>query len=156
VSDVRRASSRTLGFALAAILAGCARVPEHYELPQLEVHQSDFAATLAVYTGTGVVGGNRVEILLNGDEIFPSTLAVVRGARRNINFAQSFYENGPPATELAEAFAERCRTGVEVTCGPAQLVGIHWGTFALGREPYDEPPRRDRRPPTVFPAIGVI
>lgn len=23
-----------------------------------------------------------------------------------------------------------------------QLVGIHWGTFALGREPYDEPPQR--------------
>jgi L-ascorbate metabolism protein UlaG (beta-lactamase superfamily) len=22
------------------------------------------------------------------------------------------------------------------------LVGIHWGTFALGREPYDEPPQR--------------
>jgi L-ascorbate metabolism protein UlaG (beta-lactamase superfamily) len=23
-----------------------------------------------------------------------------------------------------------------------RLVGIHWGTFALGREPYDEPPQR--------------
>jgi len=24
----------------------------------------------------------------------------------------------------------------------ARFVAIHWGTFALGREPYDEPPRR--------------
>jgi len=24
----------------------------------------------------------------------------------------------------------------------AQFVGIHWGTFALAREPYDEPPKR--------------
>jgi L-ascorbate metabolism protein UlaG (beta-lactamase superfamily) len=24
----------------------------------------------------------------------------------------------------------------------SKLLGIHWGTFALGREPYDEPPRR--------------
>jgi cardiolipin synthase len=96
------------------LAVGCARVPEHYELPELEVNKSEFAATLAAYTGTGVVGGNRVEILLNGDQIFPATLAVVRAARRNINFAQYFYEGGPPAIELAEAFAERCSAGVKV------------------------------------------
>ncbi len=26
--------------------------------------------------------------------------------------------------------------------GAAKFLGIHWGTFALAREPYDEPPRR--------------
>src|SRR5262249_3858540 len=24
----------------------------------------------------------------------------------------------------------------------ARMIGIHWGTFALAREPYDEPPSR--------------
>ncbi len=24
----------------------------------------------------------------------------------------------------------------------ARFIGIHWGTFGLAREPYDEPPRR--------------
>jgi cardiolipin synthase len=89
-------------------------VPDHYELPEIEASKSEFAATLSAYTGTGVVGGNRVEILLNGDEIFPATLQIVRAARRNINFAQYYYENGAPAEDLAEAFAERCRAGVEV------------------------------------------
>jgi cardiolipin synthase len=112
---LRTASTSKLGLVLGVVLAaGCARVPEHYELPDIEVNKAEFAATLSAYTGTGVVGGNRVEILQNGDEIFPATLAAVRAARRNINFAQYFYEDGQPAKDLAEAFAERCRAGVEV------------------------------------------
>ena len=114
-NHVRSASMRKLGFAFAAILAiACARVPEHFELPELEVKQAEFAATLAAYTGTGVVGGNRVAILLNGEEIFPATLALIRRAKRTVNYAQYYFESGPPAQDMAEALAERCRAGVSV------------------------------------------
>lgn len=92
MNDPRSAPTRRLGFALAAILAtACARVPEHFELPELEVKQAEFAATLGAYTGTGVVGGNRVAILLNGEEIFPATLALIRRAKRTVNYAQYYY-----------------------------------------------------------------
>jgi cardiolipin synthase len=61
-----------------------------------------------------VVPGNRVEILLNGQEIFPTKLAAIRSARRTINYAQYVFESGKPAEEIAAALAERCRAGVQV------------------------------------------
>jgi cardiolipin synthase len=99
---------------LLTIAAGCAGVPPHLELPTLDIKQPAFAATLGAYTGTTVVGGNRVEILLNGEEIFPAKLAAIRSARRTINYAQYVFEDGRPAEEVAAALAERCRAGVKV------------------------------------------
>jgi cardiolipin synthase A/B len=100
--------------ALLVLIAGCSRVPPHLELPRLDIKQPAFAATLGGYSGTTVVSGNRVDILLNGEEIFPAKLALIRGARRTINYAQYVFEDGEPAKEIAGALAERCRAGVKV------------------------------------------
>jgi cardiolipin synthase A/B len=99
---------------LLVVVASCSRVPPHLELPHLETQQPAFAATLGGYSGTPVVAGNRVDILLNGEEIFPAKLAAIRSARRSINYAQYVFENGTPAEEIAAALAERCRAGVQV------------------------------------------
>jgi len=110
-----RVGSARVGLALLlTLIMGCAGVPPHLELPTLDIKQPAFAATLGAYTGTTVVGGNRVEILLNGEEIFPAKLAVIRKARRTINYAQYVFEDGAPANEIASALAERCRAGVKV------------------------------------------
>jgi cardiolipin synthase len=99
---------------LLTITTGCAGVPPHLELPTLDIKQPAFAATLGAYTGTTVIGGNRVEILLNGEEIFPAKLAAIRSARRTINYAQYVFEDGQPAKDIAAALAERCRAGIKV------------------------------------------
>jgi cardiolipin synthase A/B len=99
---------------MLVIIASCSRVPPHLELPHLETKQPAFAATLGGYSGTPVVGGNRVDILLNGEQIFPAKLAAIRSARRSISYAQYVFENGGPAEEIAAALAERCRAGVQV------------------------------------------
>jgi cardiolipin synthase A/B len=110
----RRWAAR-VGFALALFLVtACARVPPVFELPTLDVKQPTFAATLGGYTGTSVVSGNRVAILLNGEEIFPAKLAAIRNAKRTINYAQYVFEDGAPAKDIAAALAERCRAGVKV------------------------------------------
>jgi len=109
-AHVRRAS---IGLALLFV-AACSSVPPHLELPHLETGQPAFAATLGGYSGTPVVAGNRVDILLNGAEIFPAKLAVIRSARRSINYAQYVFEDGKPAEEIAAALTERCRAGVRV------------------------------------------
>ena len=110
----RSGMARTALALLLIITMGCAGVPPHLELPKLDIKQPAFAATLGAYTGTTVVGGNRVEILLNGEEIFPAKLALIRGARRTINYAQYVFEDGEPAEDVAAALADRCRAGIKV------------------------------------------
>jgi cardiolipin synthase len=101
-------------FVLLTTAAGCAAIPPHVELPTLDIKQPAFAATLGAYTGTTVVGGNRVEVLLNGEEIFPAKLALIHSARRTINYAQYIFEDGEPAKAIARALAEQCAAGIKV------------------------------------------
>lgn len=95
-------------------MAGCARVPAHLTLPSLPVAHGSFPPTLEGLTGAPVSDGNAVEILLNGDEIFPAQLAAIRAARASITYAQYFYGEGAAPRETAETLAERCRAGVDV------------------------------------------
>jgi cardiolipin synthase len=76
--------------------------------------EPSFRSTLVAYTGNAVVSGNRVEILLNGDQIFPSKIAAIRAARKSITYAQYVFEEGAPASDTAQALAERCRAGIPV------------------------------------------
>jgi cardiolipin synthase len=96
---------------LGLTAASCARVQSHYVLPQLAAGDPSFLPTVEAYTTTALAG-NSVDVLLNGDEIFPAALAAIRSARTTITYAQYFYEEGPIGLELAEALAERCRAGV--------------------------------------------
>ncbi len=89
----------------------CARVQAHYLLPKLAVADPSFLPTMEAYTSTAL-DGNTVDLLLNGDEIFPAALEAIRSARETITYEQYFYEEGPIGLELAEALAERCRAGV--------------------------------------------
>ena len=51
--------------------------------------------------------GNRVERLINGDEIFPAMLKAIREARHSIDFVTFVYWGGAIAEEFAVALAER-------------------------------------------------
>lgn len=99
---------------LFLLLAGCSHVQSHLELPDLQIAEPAFRSTLVGYTGGTVIGGNRVDILLNGEEIFPSKLELIRSARKSITYAQYVFEEGAPAADTAQALAERCRAGVKV------------------------------------------
>jgi cardiolipin synthase len=111
-----RAVARQLaGLACVVLLAlgeaACTGIQPHYQLPELAVADAAFLPTLEAYTSTAHAG-NTVDVLLNGDQIFPAALAAIRAARTTITYAQYFYEEGPIGLELAEALAERCRAGV--------------------------------------------
>ena len=99
---------------LAIAAAACGHVHPHLSLPALEIGEPSFAATITGYTEAPVVGGNRIDVLLNGDEIFPAKLKLIRAATKTINYAQYVFEAGQPADDVARALAERCRAGVQV------------------------------------------
>ena len=97
---------------LGLVPAACTRVPSHFALPQLAAADRAFIPTLEAYTIAPVGGGNSVDVLLNGDQIFPAQLAAIRSARETITYAQYFYVEGPIGREIADALADRCRAGV--------------------------------------------
>jgi len=60
--------------------------------------------------------GNRVEILRNGDEIFPAMVKAIRSAKRNINFSSYIYwTGGPTIADFGDALVERAAAGVQVS-----------------------------------------
>jgi cardiolipin synthase len=110
---VSRSTLRALRAGLAAVAllvlgGGCTNhVQPHFMLPALQMGEPTFQATLVAYTGAAVVPGNRVDVLLNGEEIFPAKLTAIRAARRTITYAQYVFEEGAHAAETAQALADR-------------------------------------------------
>ena len=96
------------------LTVGCANVLAVHEIPEIVVGEPSFFRTIEAHTDAPIVGGNRIEVLLNGNETFPAMLRDIRAARSTITFAQYLYEGGSIAREIAQAFAERGRAGVKV------------------------------------------
>lgn len=75
----------------------------------------DFLRAMGVLLGPAIVGGNRFEVLLNGDRIFPAMLAAIRDAQKSITFESFVYDgSGRLGRSFAEALTERARAGVKV------------------------------------------
>jgi len=68
-------------------LWGCAKVLSVQEIPQIALGEATFFPTIEAHTDAPIVGGNRVEVLLNGDETFPAMLRDVKSAKSTITFA---------------------------------------------------------------------
>ena len=96
------------------VLVGCAKVRAVRDVPEIEIGEAAFFPTIEALTDAPIVGGNKVELLENGDAVFPAMLREIRNAKSTITFAQYLFKGGSLANELARAFAERCQAGVKV------------------------------------------
>ena len=85
------------------------------QLPRLySTSDPQFIRAMDGLLGRGVVAGNQVQELLNGDQIFPSMLQAIRSANKTITFETYIYWSGRIGSEFADALAERARAGVKV------------------------------------------
>lgn len=86
-----------------------------HQLPRLyESDDAEFKRALSSLLGPQMVEGNKVETLLNGDQIFPSMLAAIRAAQSTITFETYIYWSGGVGREFVDALNERARAGVKV------------------------------------------
>jgi cardiolipin synthase len=99
------------------------RIPHH-----VGAGDPEFLREIQLLVGPPFIGGNRVEPLENGAEIFPAMLDAIRNATRTINFETFIYWSGRIGREFAAALAERAQAGVAVH------VTLDW----LGSQKMDE------------------
>jgi cardiolipin synthase A/B len=106
--------SAIAGYVLA-ITAAKSSAPEEtaYDLPH------DFRVTDATFLPSALPGppmtaGNRIDILENGDQIFPAMLQAIAAATKTVNFEAYIFWSGEVGTRFRDALAERAAHGVEV------------------------------------------
>jgi cardiolipin synthase len=73
-----------------------------------------FLRALHGAAGNCVVEGNEVEVLQNGDEIFPAMLGAVRASQSTIHFSTYVYWAGAIPREFAKALSDAAQRGVMV------------------------------------------
>jgi cardiolipin synthase len=108
-------------------------MPERRDLQQplphrLAASDAQFRTSMAALFGSNVLPGNRIDTLVNGNEIFPAMLQAVRDARNTITFETYIYWRGAIADQFADVLAQKAREGVSVK------VLLDW----VGSIPMDE------------------
>jgi len=105
----------TIGLVLLGInLKGGEKTIEQSITRLYDTRDGQFERAMGVLLGPAIVPGNRFDVLLNGDEIFPAMLAAIRGAEKSITFESYIYWSGSVGQQFAAALAERARAGVRV------------------------------------------
>lgn len=102
------------GYALAISVAKTS-APKRtvYELPHGFV-VGDPTFLPSALPGPTMTPGNRVELLENGDAIFPAMLAAISSARKTVNFEAYIFSSGQVGALFRDALAERAAQGVAV------------------------------------------
>ncbi len=99
-------------FAIAVARSGAPKQTV-YELPH-DFKVSDPTFLPSALPGPTMSAGNRLELLENGDAIFPAMLAAISSARKTVNFEAYIFWSGEVGTRFRDALAERAAHGVEV------------------------------------------
>jgi cardiolipin synthase len=85
-----------------------------YELKgEVDVAEPTFLRAAEALTGAPVSYGNDVDLLVNGDQIFPAYLDAIRNAEQTVNLLTYAYWKGDIAIEVAEVLCDRASNGIE-------------------------------------------
>jgi cardiolipin synthase len=107
-------ASFAAGYAFAIAIAKAGAPKETvYDLP----HDFTLGAPTflpSALPGAAMTSGNGLELLENGDVIFPAMLGAISSARKTVNFEAYIFWSGEVGARFRDALAERAAHGVEV------------------------------------------
>ena len=83
---------------------------------QVTITDPVFRQTVEAMIHTPLHEGNRVTVLLNGNELFPALFRDLRAARASITLQVYYAEPGVVADSIRAILSERARAGVRVYC----------------------------------------
>ena len=105
----------TLAVVFVLVNLGIGEKKVEYQIEAFHpVEDPQFVHVMGALLGPPVVPGNRYEVLLNGDAIFPAMLHAIRGAEHSIAFETYIYWSGAIGRDFADALAQRARAGIHV------------------------------------------
>ncbi len=81
---------------------------------QYPVSDPQFRREMGVLLGPGILLGNQVTDLENGEEIFPAMLEAIQAAQTSITMETYIYWSGDIGRRFADALEDRARAGVKV------------------------------------------
>jgi cardiolipin synthase A/B len=100
------------------IVAGLLAIAQDQQTLRIQsLHAAEdplFSGYVSALLGVATTGGNTYQVLTNGDQIFPSMLAAINGARRRISMETYIYEKGTVGDQFSAAFEAAARRGVQV------------------------------------------
>ncbi len=79
-----------------------------------EAADPSFERLVGAVLTPALIGGNRLQTLLNGDQIFPAMLGALRSARASITFETYIFRTSDIGSEFETAFTDAARRGVQV------------------------------------------
>ena len=78
------------------------------------VESPTFERTMSTVLSPALVDGNSVQVLVNGDQIFPAMLAAIRSAKKSVTIETYIYWSGEVGQQFAQALEECAGRGVKV------------------------------------------
>ena len=104
--------------------------PPRYGLDhEFPVESAEFLSTIAGATGVPFVGGNRIDLLNNGDAFYPAMLTDIEEARASITAEAYIFWAGAVGMQFARALVAAAARGVKV-----KLLLDAVGSATIGRE----------------------
>lgn len=120
----------TGAMAFVSYLVTPIETPPKYGLEhEFAVDSDEFLTTITGASGVPILPGNRLDVLLNGDEFYPVMLEEIHRARTSITIEAYIYWAGGIGHRFAEALAAKAHEGI-----PVKILLDAVGSATIGSE----------------------